>query len=95
MNNIIERAVMLCPDGGVVDTELLPHELKSKSGEFEKCNADSTLKDTLEQCERQTILMALKELGGKKTEAAERLGISRKTLWEKIKKFQIIQNKFD
>ncbi len=88
LNNIIERAVMLCSDG-VIDAELLPQELKIKSSEAENCRSEETLKKALEQCEKQTILRALKEAGGRKSEAARRLGISRKTLWEKIIKYKI------
>lgn len=88
LNNIIERAVMLCPDG-VINPSLLPHEIRVKSSDQKSCNNGSTLKDALEACERQTILKALAEANWKKSEAAERLGISRKALWEKIKKYNI------
>ncbi|OGW21391.1 MAG: two-component system response regulator [Nitrospirae bacterium GWB2_47_37] len=43
------------------------------------------LSDMLKLFERDTIARILKETGGKKKEVAEKLGISRETLWRKIK----------
>lgn len=91
LNNIIERAVMLCSDG-IIDTSILPHELLMTSTEEIPCKNNSKLKNILEECEKTTIIRVLKEAGGKKTEAAIRLGITRKTLWEKIKKHHIKLN---
>jgi len=39
--------------------------------------------------ERQCLLVALQHSSGAKREAARLLGISRKTLWEKLKSHQI------
>lgn len=88
LNNIIERAVMLCADS-VIDHSLLPHELLDNAGTVIECSSSLNLKEALEACEKQMILKALKETGWRKTEAAEKLGISRKALWEKLKKYQI------
>ncbi len=43
---------------------------------------------TLEDIEQSTILQTLRELGGNKSEAARRLGITRKTLKLKPKKYE-------
>jgi DNA-binding NtrC family response regulator len=42
---------------------------------------------TVEEAERQLILQALKETDGNRTKAAEKIGISRRTLHRKLKKF--------
>ena len=39
--------------------------------------------------EKEMILNALKKTGGKKIEAAKKLGISRKVLWKKLKEYNI------
>jgi len=42
----------------------------------------------LEEMERRTILEALNATGGNKSEAARRLGITRKTLRSKLEKYE-------
>jgi transcriptional regulator of acetoin/glycerol metabolism len=42
---------------------------------------------TLEELERAHIERVLSELGGRVTEASQRLGIPRSTLYQKIKRF--------
>ena len=43
----------------------------------------------LEQVEREHILRVLKIVGGSRTRAADMLGVSRSTLWEKVKRYGI------
>jgi two-component system, NtrC family, response regulator AtoC len=42
---------------------------------------------TVEQAERQLIVQALKEMAGNRTKAAQKIGISRRTLHRKLKKY--------
>jgi len=42
---------------------------------------------TVEEAERQLIVQALKEMDGNRTRAAQKIGISRRTLHRKLKKF--------
>ena len=44
---------------------------------------------SLEEIEREAILETLKASGGNKAEAARRLGITRKTLHNKLKNYQL------
>ncbi|MFO7974433.1 MAG: helix-turn-helix domain-containing protein, partial [Candidatus Hydrogenedentota bacterium] len=44
---------------------------------------------TLKEMEEQLIRRALEKLDGNQTEAAEKLGISRSTLWRKMKEYGI------
>jgi len=91
LNNIIERAVMLCSDSKI-DKSLLPIDL-IKLPENVSCESTLNLKRAIEECEKSTIMRALNEARWRKTDAAEILGISRKALWEKIRKYNIkIQN---
>jgi two-component system response regulator HydG len=42
---------------------------------------------TVEEAERQLIVQALKETGGNRTKAAQKIGISRRTLHRKLKEY--------
>jgi len=50
----------------------------------------SDYKFAKEALEKEIILQALIESNWNKTEAAKKLGISRKTLWQKLKKFELL-----
>jgi two-component system response regulator AtoC len=77
--NVIERAVITCR-GDMVTTKHLPFG----TGESERIS-DLNLRDV----ERFFVLMSLKRTGNNKTKAAELLGISRKTLIEKVKSYRL------
>ena len=49
----------------------------------------SHLSEITAEAEKGHIMKILKTTNGNKTKAAEILGISRKTLWEKIKSYDI------
>ena len=51
----------------------------------------STLSQVTSKAEKAYIERTLRSMKGNKTKAAEILGISRKTLWEKIKAYGIEQ----
>jgi len=83
LKNIIERAVALCDAPWIGASDLL-------SEDFDNLDINTTtLKHTIEEAERQAISSALAENGGKINQAADYLGISRKNLWEKMKRYGI------
>jgi two-component system response regulator HydG len=88
--NAIERAVVLARSE-YLDAEDFP--LLTSVGEREdesNGNTDQLPLDgelSLEQVERATILSTLKAVDGNKSEAARRLGITRKTLHQKLKRY--------
>lgn len=89
LKHAIERAVLLSKDG-VIDIKHLPEEFLPASSIREDCLINRlNLRDCVENFERALIVKALKECNWKKTEAAKRLGISRKALWEKMKIYKI------
>ena len=49
----------------------------------------SSLSEVAAKAEKEHILKILESTKGNKTKAAEILGISRKTLWEKVKAYNI------
>ncbi|MFA9420910.1 MAG: sigma-54-dependent transcriptional regulator [Gammaproteobacteria bacterium] len=83
LKNIIERAVALCDAPWIGSVDLLTEEIDSLDMNT------TTLKQTIEEAERQAISSALAENGGKINQAADHLGISRKNLWEKMKRYGI------
>ncbi len=91
LRNTIERAVILCPDGAPLDTGHLP------AGFGPEQNLGSSLLDgnvvavrvgtTVDELERLLILRTLEATGQNKTRAAEILGVSLKTLHNKLKTY--------
>jgi two-component system response regulator AtoC len=55
------------------------------NGTFHK----SQLSQVAAEAEKKHIIKVLKSTQGNKTKAAEVLGISRKTLWEKVREYNI------
>ena len=85
LKNVIERAVALCAGPRVQLHDLSPFELEEEPG----TGHQPSLKETVEDAERAAILGALDQADGAIGEAAETLGISRKNLWEKMKRHGI------
>lgn len=92
LKHAIERAVLLSRSG-LIDTKSFPDELSANKTEntvFPSAHFDDIpLHASIMSLEKQRIIKALKEANGKKTEAAKKLGISRKVLWKKLKGYQI------
>jgi DNA-binding NtrC family response regulator len=82
----IERAVILTPDGGTIQPGYIM--LNTESGDISK-NSLNTL--TLEQMEKKMMRAALKRNNGNITMAAEQLGITRQTLYNKGKKYKLFK----
>ncbi len=83
LRNIIERAVALCDAPWIS-----PGELLSQDDDNEEPGT-TTLKESIEVAERKAILNALIENAHKISQAAASLGISRKNLWEKMRRYEI------
>ena len=66
------------------------------SGKTEKKSAAESEEDgellSLEEMERRHILRALSVCNGNRTEVCKRLGISRATLWRKLKELKIMMD---
>ncbi|MFZ0394048.1 MAG: sigma-54 dependent transcriptional regulator [Terracidiphilus sp.] len=91
LRNTIERAVILCPDGMPLDAGHLPPVFgKQPSGA--PLAGDASLVpvrvgNTVDEAERLLILRTLEATGQNKTRAAEILGVSLKTLHNKLKEY--------
>jgi DNA-binding NtrC family response regulator len=85
LENVIERAVILC-DGKTIEPWDFPFtNARARSAEA----AAGTAEGTLEDVEKAHIIRVLKQLGGHRSRAAEALGVDRKTLRAKIKRYGI------
>ncbi|MCU7808492.1 MAG: sigma-54 dependent transcriptional regulator, partial [Candidatus Thiodiazotropha sp. (ex Semelilucina semeliformis)] len=83
LKNIIERAITLCNSPWISTSDLQTQENISHD------TSTPTLRKSIEETERKAISNALSENNGKINLAAESLGISRKSLWEKMKRYGI------
>ncbi len=88
LQNVIERAVIVCP-GEIIRAEHLPAPLGPTPAATPSAEGGVLLPvgTNLEEAERQLILRTLAHTGNNKTRAAEILGISLKTLHNKLNKY--------
>ncbi|MEO0233516.1 MAG: sigma-54 dependent transcriptional regulator [candidate division WOR-3 bacterium] len=80
LENIIDRSIILTEGKGIFPDTLPYSILKLKNG---------IKKESLKDLEKDEILKTLNSVGGNKTKAAKILGIDRKTLYRKLKKWGI------
>jgi len=86
LRNAVERAVLFCRSSHV-GVEDLPAALQGQQAAAKPPAARPvrTLREAVEQAEIEAMQAALAATNGRRSEAAELLGVSRKTLWEKLK----------
>ena len=89
--NAIERGVVLTRSDylDAEDLSIIPASSDVTAGDQLISNG-MLLNLPLEQVEKTTILNTLKSTGGNKSESARRLGITRKTLHKKLKKYGVM-----
>ncbi len=89
LRNTLERAVIVC-DGAVVETRHLPPGFGQTTMRLSSEDPDTVhvgVGTTVEQAEKLLILKTLESTANNKTRAAEILGISLKTLHNKLKEY--------
>jgi PAS domain S-box-containing protein len=84
LENIIQRSLLMV-QGSTLMEQHLPEELK----EIPSIAAPDNLSENVADTEKKMIETMIKKCGGNLTRTAHKLGISRVTLWRKIKKFKI------
>ncbi len=86
LENAIEHAFVVCIDTTIQMDDLPQHILDHFASEGQKASAE---KFPLEDAEMQAIISCLEENDYSRTRTARVLGISRNTLWRKMKKYGI------
>jgi DNA-binding NtrC family response regulator len=92
LRNLIERAVILCPDGAPLEVSHLPRSFGTAQLPTQARVSDASVVPvrvgtTVDEAERMLILRTLESTGQNKTRAAEILGVSLKTLHNKLKEY--------
>jgi DNA-binding NtrC family response regulator len=99
LRNVIERAILL-ESGEQIGTDNLFFEFELEAFDTEPQTQNSELSSrirdfSLEKAEKELVRRALDEAGGQKTRAAALLGITRATLYAKVKQYQLEPNTED
>ena len=88
LRNVIERAVIVARRGRIRREDLPPSVLEPRASRRASEGVELPVGTTVEQAEKNLILKTLEATGHNKTRAAEILGISLKTLHNKLKKYR-------
>ena len=86
LRSIVERATLRHEGGPLIDAASLPAHMLTPDTVVRSFGRE---RSTLKEVERAYILWVLENSTGTKEDAARILGISRKSLWEKCKRFGI------
>jgi len=90
LQNTIERAVVVVEDG-IIDAVHLPKEMTKGFSRrvTDRIQRKMTIDEQLKEIEKSFIIEALQKAAGIQIRAAELLGINQRSLWHRIKKFEI------
>ncbi len=86
LRNLVERMVVLAR-GKILDIADIPAQVREKASGGGEVKIDAEL--TVDEMEKRMIIQALDKTGGNRTKAAEKLGISRRTLHRKLNEYGI------
>ncbi len=86
LKNALEGSLVLCRSGILRPEDFHLTDISSHGAPFQKESADMSL----EANEKNAIIKALQQSGGVRTHAADLLGISRRAIHYKIKKYNIV-----
>ena len=93
LEHAIERAIALAGDSDVLRREhIVPPQAAARESTEERF-LPVTLKECVDAAEKRHIVKMLEHTRGHKAHAASLLGISRKSLWEKLKTYRLSQEK--
>ena len=73
--------------GKVLDVTDIPPQVREQAAGGGEVKIDADL--TVDEMEKRMVIQALEKTGGNRTKAAERLGISRRTLHRKLNQYGI------
>jgi len=88
LRNVIERSVIVAKASRIRKEDLPPSVFSPQARSKTDASLDFPVGTTVDEAERSLILKTLESTGQNKTKAAEILGISLKTLHNKLKKYR-------
>jgi two-component system, NtrC family, response regulator HydG len=88
LKNIVKRAVLLTGQG-MVEKEVLPIQLVLPENSNQETGAAKDLKSSFEEQEKNLIIKTLEDVKFNKSKAAKILNMDRKTLYNKLEKYNI------
>lgn len=91
LKNVVERLVILC-ENGTITKECLPEYIKQENTSQPTLQDINDLNQASDMAEKQVIIEALKKCSYNKTKTAEFLKISRSTLYNKMREYNIQLN---
>jgi two-component system response regulator AtoC len=86
--NVIKRAAIMC-DGNLITLDELPLHLKGDYRLEGKVYSDTLLDDAISALEKRMVIDALKKTNGSQVKAAKLLGISERSMWYRVKKYEV------
>jgi DNA-binding NtrC family response regulator len=89
LENLIERLAIFAATDEISAAEVERERAWRTEAVSVPANSTDSLPDKIQEMERQEILRVLRESGGNKSLAARKLGIERKTLYEKARRLGI------
>ena len=89
LENLIERLAIFAATDEISAEEVQRERARRSEATSAPENSTASLPGKLQEMERQEILRVLRESGGNKSLAARKLGIERKTLYEKARRLAI------
>ena len=86
--NVTKRAAVLC-EKGIITVDDLPLHLKEGQLALEDFRSDGSLDEAISEFERQRLVEALGRCAGSQVKAAKLLGISERSMWYRVKKYNL------
>ena len=90
LENVIERAVILSPGKFIVPESLPANIQENRPTTSQQIVRQQTLEEAMETAEKQVILETLESFRWNRQLSARTLGISRTTLFNKMRRFQLV-----
>ncbi len=91
LENVVQQAVLACGDS-TISFNHLPSMISSRTdGRPAENHYASSLAQNRETTERAVIVRALEKVGQSRTRASQMLGVSRVTLYKKMKKYGLLE----
>jgi len=91
LENVVQRAVVMCRSEHITVDDLPPALRPAKLDEPAESGDILPLEEAMARWERKIIIDTLHATGGSRKEAAECLGINRTTLYNKMKRYGIME----